>query len=347
MNPPEEQPISPTALPQAAMLYQRLLDLSLEGLLRVDADDRITYTNARMAERVGWTTGELEGRPVYDLLFPEDAERARERRAARRQGEREQYEARLRCEGGGECWVIARVSTVEEDGACAGTFSLMTDITERRQAEEALRRSEQDLQLAVDAARLGTFYCEWPFDKILWNETCLHHFFLEPDTEVDFALFYSLLHPDDREKTRAAIDRAIEERVEYNVEYRALAPDGRTRWINAVGRGRYDDNGVPVRFDGITMDITRRKEAERELAASFERERLVNRISQAIRARRRDRRCLGQGSGGRRPACHSPKHAARRPVPIPRARPRADGPELHRDHPRSASGLRHPLCRPV
>ena len=52
MNPPEEQPTSPAAPSGAEMLYQRLLDLSLEGLLRVDADDRITYTNARMAEMV-------------------------------------------------------------------------------------------------------------------------------------------------------------------------------------------------------------------------------------------------------------------------------------------------------
>ena len=89
------------------MLYQCLLDLSLEGLLHVDADDRITYLNARMAEMVGWTPGEMEGRSVYDLLFPEDAGRVRERRAARRQGEREQYEARLRCRDGGVCWVIA------------------------------------------------------------------------------------------------------------------------------------------------------------------------------------------------------------------------------------------------
>ncbi len=284
MNPPEEQPAFSAAPPVAEMLYQRLLDLSLEGLVRVDADDRITYANARMAEMVGWGLGELEGRPVYDLLFPEDAERGRERRAARRQGEREQYEVRLRRKDGGACWVIAAVSIIKEDGVYAGTFSLMTDITERRRAEEALRRSEQDLQLALGAARLGTFYCEWPFDKILWNQTCKEHFFLPPNAEVDFTLFYSLLHPDDRERTREAVNRAIEERTEYNIEYRTQAPDGRTRWVNAVGRGYYDDVGIPVRFDGITMDITGRKEAERELAASFERERLVNRISQAIRA---------------------------------------------------------------
>ncbi len=142
----------------------------------------------------------------------------------------------------------------------------------------------QDLQFAVSAAGLGTFYCEWPFDKIIWNETCKQHFFLPPDTDVDFNLFYSLLHPDDRERTREAIDRAIEEQTEYNVEYRASAPEGgNIRWINAIGRAQYDPSGIPIRFDGVTMDITARKQAELDLAEALRRETLINRIGQAIR----------------------------------------------------------------
>ena len=74
------------------------------------------------------------------------------------------------------------------------------DMTERQSAE-------QDLQFAVDAADLGTFYCEWPFDKIVWNETCKQHFFLPPDAQVDFDLFYSLLHPEDRDRVRESINR--------------------------------------------------------------------------------------------------------------------------------------------
>jgi|GEM_PF-5219240 len=57
MNPSKEQSNSPAAPSETEMLYQCLLDLSLEGLLHVDADGRITYLNARMAEMMGWTPG--------------------------------------------------------------------------------------------------------------------------------------------------------------------------------------------------------------------------------------------------------------------------------------------------
>lgn len=149
------------------------------------------------------------------------------------------------------------------------------------QEETPSRWNAQNLQFAIDAAQVGTFYCDWPFDKIIWNTLCEHHFFLEPDAEVDFALFYSLLHPDDRERTRAAIDRAISEGVEYNVEYRAVSQEGQVRWINAVGRGSYDEFGVPVRFDGITIDITARKEAEAEAERLRARE---HRIAEELQA---------------------------------------------------------------
>ena len=77
---------------------------------------------------------------------------------------------------------------------------------------------------------------------------------------------------------------AIEENTEYNVEYRVSAPGRRqTRWINAIGRARYDPDMVPIRFDGITIDVTARKQAELDLADALRRETLVNEIGHAIR----------------------------------------------------------------
>lgn len=144
--------------------------------------------------------------------------------------------------------------------------ALSADLERQRYAADA-RAIEvgERLALAVDAADLGVFYCPMPMDKIYWNTTCKKHFFLPEDAEVDFDLFYSLLHPDDRECTRIAIANAVFEKRVYDVEYRTVGPHGQTRWIRAKGLTYYNDQGEPIRFDGITIDIQRQKELEASL----------------------------------------------------------------------------------
>ena len=72
---------------------------------------------------------------------------------------------------------------------------------------------------------------------------------------MTIGLFYDRLHPDDRQRTRQAIEASIVARTAYDVDYRTVSSDGsETKWIRAMGRGFYDDAGDPVRFDGITID---------------------------------------------------------------------------------------------
>ena len=166
----------------------------------------------------------------------------------------------------------ARKSLLQQAESLEMNDLLMQEVTERRdmqqmqeRAEIALRASKEALDLAISAAQLGTFYCDFPLENIVWNDTCMQHFFLPPDTVVNFDLFYSLLHPDDREPTRRAIEYSLSQKAQYNVQYRTLAPDGRLRWINAIGRCYYEESGEPYRFDGITIDITEQKAREQTL----------------------------------------------------------------------------------
>src|SRR5258705_9436087 len=68
-----------------------------------------------------------------------------------------------------------------------------------RKGEARSRELQEQLEIAVDASELGTFHCDMPLDKIVWNARCKAHFWLPQDAEIDFDLFYSILHPDDRE----------------------------------------------------------------------------------------------------------------------------------------------------
>jgi PAS domain S-box-containing protein len=137
---------------------------------------------------------------------------------------------------------------------------------------DSIRRAEADavdlrrrLEVAIDASEVGTFHCSIPLGKIVWNTLCKRMFWLEPDAEVDFDLFYSILHPDDRERTRRAVEACVYGGQSYDIEYRIVSPAGEVRWIRATGKTTCDERGRPLQFDGTAHDITTRKRAEEAL----------------------------------------------------------------------------------
>ena len=120
----------------------------------------------------------------------------------------------------------------------------------------------------LGAVEVGIWYCDLPFDVLHWDAKVKEHFGLPPDAVVTIVTFYERLHPDDRERTRQSIEACIAGRTNYDIEYRTVSPEGRMRWIRALGRSFYDASGHPIRFDGITVDITRHKAIEADLAKS-------------------------------------------------------------------------------
>jgi PAS domain S-box-containing protein len=144
------------------------------------------------------------------------------------------------------------------------------DITERKQAEELARKQRERFDLVAEASQVGFWFCDLPFDKLIWDHRVKEHFWLPSDADVTIDTFYERLHPDDRERTRESIAESNANDTPYNIEYRTVAPDGRHKWIRAIGRTFYDSSGQPTRFDGLTLDITERKrieERERQMTA--------------------------------------------------------------------------------
>jgi PAS domain S-box-containing protein len=171
----------------------------------------------------------------------------------------------------GRAYAQAEVDLAEELGRRAGVAVDHARLfNEARRNAAALAEARERLALAVDAGELGTFYCPMPMGRIEWNAKCKEHFWLPPDADVTFDLFYAILHPDDRERTRQAVERAIFDGEGYDVEYRTVAPDGRFRWLRAKGRAYFDPAGKPTRFDGITIDITASRVAQEALRRSEE-----------------------------------------------------------------------------
>jgi PAS domain S-box-containing protein len=154
-------------------------------------------------------------------------------------------------------------------------YQIRDHLAASAKAEANSRELQEQLALALEASELGTFHCPMPLGRIEWNDQCKAHFGLPPESELDIDTFYSLLHLDDRERTRVAVNECVFGRKPYDIEYRVIHPDGQVRWIRATGKAFYDSEGNATRFDGTTEDITNRKLAEDTRERLLEAERLA------------------------------------------------------------------------
>lgn len=212
----------------------------------------------------------------YEHIHPEDRERVVHgiHEVIDSGGENWTDEYRFLKADGGFKHVYDRGFIVHRDGQPIRMLGAMQDITESKRSEKALRESQERLQIVLDASKVGLWYCDLPFDILNWSDRTKEHFWLPPSSVVPIELFYEIIHPEDREPTRIAIDKSIADKTTYDIEYRTVNPNtGEVKWIRAVGRGFYDENGDPYRFDGITIDVTADKQAIAEREQILENER--------------------------------------------------------------------------
>lgn len=145
------------------------------------------------------------------------------------------------------------------------TAELRMEIATRNRAEESLRHSEEKLRLALEVSGQGTWDWNLVGGELIWSDKCKDLFGLEADTAVSHDLFFQSIHPEDRERIREAVFRAIEQKDDYDVEMRVLWPDGTLHWLASKGRGLYNGEGKPVRMIGVTRDITKHRQLELDL----------------------------------------------------------------------------------
>ncbi len=245
--------------------YRSIFEAGSEGYL-VHDDGIIIEVNPQLEELTGYKSSELTGQSFMKLVAEESrplvAERLRTRPrisfeivGLKKDGTRIQLE------------VVGKAHLHE--GREVGVVTVR-DITERKEAEAALRESAAWLELAEAAGGVGTF--DWDIEKN--TAKCSDQYFrlfgLNPQPGVSLEEFLELVHEDDVERVREAVENTLERDAPYATDYRVRWPDGSIHWVSDRARVIKDDAGRPVRFYGAITDITERKQAEEALRLQSE-----------------------------------------------------------------------------
>jgi PAS domain S-box-containing protein len=243
------------------------------------------YTGVKESDLLGWRW--------MDALHPDDREPTRqfwmESVAGRRPYD---VEYRVRRGDGTYGWFKTRGTPIrDDDGRIVEWFGTCTDITDRKRAEQELRDREVELRQARDLLEIKIMertkklrqteaYLEeaqrlshtgsWAWnvarrENVHWSQEHYRLFGLDPESNSpSFEVAYQRIHPEDRVTFDKAVERAIRERSDFEVDFRIALPDGSTRYVRSIGHPVFSASGELVEFLGTGMDITERRQAEKE-----------------------------------------------------------------------------------
>ncbi|MCC6791476.1 MAG: EAL domain-containing protein, partial [Thermomicrobiales bacterium] len=164
--------------------------------------------------------------------------------------------------------VTTRPVRLPESDAPNGVVASFFDITERKRLEMTVREGDERLRSILDLTGVGTWTLDVQTGEVVWSEQLRRIFAVAPDAELTFDSIMTLMHPDDRVTAVELMSRALAEGGDYDLENRALRPDGTIGWVAGRGRAIPGTDGRPARMVGIGYDITERKNAEEALRAS-------------------------------------------------------------------------------
>ncbi|HMV83162.1 MAG TPA: PAS domain S-box protein [Blastocatellia bacterium] len=257
----------------------RLTTEALNGLLYDwNVARKMVTRSVGVKELIGYDTDEVGVNPAWwnARIHPEDKQRLRPfvRKEIARQAPAVETEYRVRHRDGQWIWVSDKARILyNERGKVRRIIGSTVDITERKQAEAALRESEARLRLATQTGKVGIWDWDILTNKIHWTDSLYIIYGLSPNKfEATVESFLPLIHPEDREFISRIVEAVLkgDSGNTYEAEFRVVRPDGRVIWLYNNAQV-LREGSRPIRMLGATLDITHHKQTEIALRESEER----------------------------------------------------------------------------
>jgi PAS domain S-box-containing protein len=256
--------------------FRTLVGLSPAGIYLTDAKGDCTYVNQRWCAMAGLTPGEALGDGWVRGIHPDDRQTIAQRwYAAAWSNATWAVEYRMQTPQGDSMWVFGQARALRDgEGRLTGYLGINVDITERREAEDRLRQSEQryrQLLGGVTSYRYSVTLEKGVSVATEHTPGCLAATgYAAEEYAADPFLWINMVHPDDQDTVRQHVARVLEQEKVPPIEHRIVRKGGAVRWVRDTIISHFDDTGALVRYDGLVEDITERKRVEQRLRRVLE-----------------------------------------------------------------------------
>src|SRR5712692_5175354 len=249
---------------------ERSLGLIVDSIpgfvVTLNAAGEVELLNRQVLEYFGKTTEDLKNWSTSDAVHPDDLPRVIDGwRRSVETGQPHDLELRQRRADGVYRWFHSRALPARDpEGRITGWYMLLTDIDDRKKAEEDLRRSRAYLTEAQRLSRTGSFGCKFSSGEMFWSEETFGIFGYNRATKPAMEAILERVHPEDKARVHEHMHRAASEGKGCDLEYRLLMPDDSVKHVHVMAHASKDEPGR-FEFVGAVMDVTAAKEAEERI----------------------------------------------------------------------------------
>ncbi|WP_338037529.1 PAS domain S-box protein, partial [Methanosarcina spelaei] len=279
------------ALLKSEAKYRQIVETSQEGIWLTDHNNRTVFVNQKASEMLGYSIEEILKQSPQKFISSEFNAGADNKLRGYMPEVDHLIDYRFTRKDGSDLWCILSSSPLLDDhGKYAGSLTMIMDITDRKRAEEALKKacnsleekikkrteeleiaynslkeSEGSLAEAQEIAHIGNWCRNIETGEVRWSDEVYRIFGFEPqEFGVDYNVFLSCVHPDEREYLIEAVKQALNEKF-FDAEYRIIRSNGVERILHEDIKVICNNENVPIRLSGTVQDITERKKAEEAL----------------------------------------------------------------------------------
>ncbi len=254
------------ALRRSEEYFRALIENASDIISILNADGTVRYHSPSGERVLGYTMEELVGKNAFEFVHPEDLEKLLNTFAQvlRIPGYTTTLEVCFRHKDGSWRYLEGIGKNLLDNPAIAGIVVNSRDVTERKQAEQALRESEERFRLLSESSPIGIFSCDVEGACLYTNPRWQEIASMTLEESLGYG-WVNAIAPEDREVILSEWQACVQESHKFSQEFRFARPSGEVRWVRTKATALRSDSGALLGYVGTNEDITERKRAEMEL----------------------------------------------------------------------------------